>query len=279
METPSQKNANVRMLACLVDIDGDGEGDYRVLVDDKYVKHVTTAPGTFRDADESESCFGPVLVGELLPQLLTGDWNKGHVAIESETRNPTFVETTTVQFGGVKNLWHENKLNELDFTRQDCVGQRVHISTHPELEGGTKSVLVKLAVWPWEIPHMEAESAIYKAIHDTGIGPKFLGYLTEGKEGRVIGFVTEWIEDARAAGLEDIDGCRKALSQLHKLGIRHGDINKYNFLVKEGQDVILIDFEVAEQDSTLEELEEEMSTLENHLADKSFRGGIEVISE
>ncbi|KAM3457628.1 hypothetical protein MY3296_001060 [Beauveria thailandica] len=258
-----QRNANVRLLACLVDEDDTTDGDYRFLVDGQYVKYVSTAPGTFRGAEDDRT-FEPVLLGELLPQFPAGHWNSGHVSRSPETGRASFVRTDTVPFDGVENLWHPAKLNELDFTRQDRLRQRVHVSTHPEINNG-RPVLIKLAVWPWEIPSIEMETAAYQWISDTGIGPEFLGHLTEGKDGRVVGFVTEWLERARAAGPEDIDGCRTALGRLHKLGIRHGDINKHNFLVRDGHDVVLVDFEVVKRGCSSQELEDEMRVLESSL--------------
>ena len=112
-------------------------------------------------------------------------------------------------------------------------------------------MLVKLAVWPREILSMEVETAAYQWISDSSIGPKFLGHLIEGKDRRVVGFVTEWVEGARSAGLVDIDGCEKVLFQLHKLEIKLGDVNKHNFLVRDGHDVVLIDFETAKRENPL----------------------------
>lgn len=272
-----QKNANVQLLACLIDDDDVNESDYRFLVDGKYVKYVTTAPGTFHEAEDDRT-FEPILLGELFPPFPTGDWNNGHVAKSSVTGKATFVRTDTVQFAGVKNLWHPAKLNELDFTRQDRVRQRVHVSTHPEVNDG-RPVLVKLAVWPWEVPSMEMETTAYQWISDSGVGPRFLGHLTEGKDGRVVGFVTEWLERARAAGPEDVDGCKKALSRLHKLGIKLGDVNKHNFLVRDGHDVVLVDFETARQECSSQELEDEMRALNSSLEDTSYRGGRAPICE
>lgn len=273
MTASEQKNANVRLLACLVDGDDIDDSDYRFLVDGQHVKYATTAPGTFRGAEDDRT-FEPILLGELFPPFPTGGWNSGHVAKSSETGRAAFVRTETVQFAGVKNLWHPVKLNEVDFTRQDRVRQRVHISTHPNVEDG-KPVLVKLAVWPWEIPYIETETAAYQWISDSGIGPRFLGHLTEGKGGRVIGFVTEWLEGMSAAGPGDLDGCKKALGRLHELGIKMGDINKHNFLVRDGHDVVLVDFECAERDCSSQELEAEMRALNSSLEDESHRGGVE----
>ena len=269
-----QNNANVRLLACLIDLDDACDSDYRFLVDEQHVKYITTAPGAFHGADEDRT-FEPILLGELLPPFPTGDWNNGHVARDPETGKAAFVRTETVQFAGVNNLWHPVKLNVLNFTQQEKVRQRVHVSTHPGVNGG-KPVLIKLAVWPWEIPAMEVETAAYQWISDSGVGPKFLGHLTEGKDGRVVGFVAEWVEGARAAEPEDIDGCRKGLGRLHELGIKMEDINKFNFLVRDGHDVVLVDFETAKRDCSPQELEEEMSGLKSSLEDTSFRGGMEV---
>ncbi|KAH6969347.1 hypothetical protein DER45DRAFT_549034 [Fusarium avenaceum] len=272
-----KKNVNVRLLACLVDGDDTDDSDYRFLVDGQHVKYVTTAPGTFLGAEEDRT-FEPILLGELFPSFPAGDWNQGHLARDPETGKAVFVRTESVQFAGVQNLWHPMKLNELDFTRQDRVRQRVHISTHPDINGG-KPVLIKLAVWPWEIPSIEIETSAYQWMSDSGIGPKFLGHLTGGRDGRVVGFVAEWIEGARAAGSADIDGCKKALGRLHELGIKLGDINKHNFLVWDGHDVVLVDFETAKRGCSPSELEEEMSALRSSLESTSFRGGVEIVHE
>lgn len=296
MAASPQKNANVRLLACLVDEEDTGDGDYRFLVDGQHVKYVTTAPGAFR-GHEDDRTFGPILIHELLPVFPPSDWNKGHIARDEATGEPAFLRTETVRFSGVKNRWHPVTFNEHDFTRKDHVRQRVHVVTHPNIHGGRRPVLMKLAVWPWEIPSLEIETAAYQWFHESGsgaggvgrgVGPTFLGHLTEGKNGRVVGFVTEWVEGTRAAGLADLDGCKRALGQLHALGIKMGDINKHNFLVRnrEGHndggdgdgDVVLVDFETVRRDCSPAELADEMGALEANLASTSFRGGVERIT-
>jgi len=173
----------------------------------------------------------------------------------------------------VDSLWHPVKLNELYFAQELYLRQRIRTSTHPELNDG-KPVLIKIAVWPWEIAFTEAETTAYGSICGRGIGPKFLGHVTEGKNGRGI----EWVQDARTAGPGDFEGCRKALRRLHELGIKLGDINKHNFLVREGHDVVLIDFEFAKK-CLPQELEDEMNAVKGSLEDPSFRGGVEVVCE
>ncbi|KAM0561379.1 hypothetical protein ACHAPJ_003259 [Fusarium lateritium] len=277
MAATRKKNSNVSLLACLVDTEDASDSDYRFLVDKQHVKYITTSPGTFLGAEDDRT-FEPILLGQLLPPFPIGDWNNGHVARDRGTGRVTFSRTETVQFPGIENYWHPMKFNELDFTRQERLRQRVHVSIHPRVNGG-RPVVIKLAVWPWEVPYIENETAAYQWISGSGVGPKFLGHLTEGKNGRVVGFVIEWVKDARAAGPGDIEGCKKALKQLHKLGIKMGDINKFNFLVRDRHDVVLVDFETAKPDCSLAELEDEMSALENSLKDTSFRGGVVLINE
>lgn len=265
MTDASSRNTNVTLLTCLVDEDDVDDSDYRFLVDGQQVKYVTTAPGTFR-GDKDSRTFAPILLGKLLPPFPGGDWNSGHVAKDPGTGEPSFVKTDKVRFVGVQNLWHPVRLNELDFTREIRVRQRVHVSRHPELNDGNP-VLLKLAVWPWEIPSVEVETAAYQKIHGSGVGPGFLCHITEGKDGRVIGFAIEWVQGARAAGPGDLADCTKALGRLHELAIRSGDINRHNFLVRDGQDVVLIDFETAKHGCSARELDQEMDALEGSLAD------------
>ncbi|KAF5678369.1 kinase-like domain-containing protein [Fusarium heterosporum] len=264
-----QHNANIRLLACLVDEDDTEDSDYRFLVDGKYVKYVTTAPGAFLGAEEDRT-FEPILL-ELLPSFPTGDWNKGHVARDPVIGKPIFVKTETVKFPQVSDCWHPAKFNELEFTEKARLKQRVRVSTHPAINDG-KPVVVKVAVWPWEISYAGTETVAYERIKDRQIGPKFLGHITEGKDGRVIGLVTEWIDGARIAEPSDIRGCQNALGNLHQLGIKMGDINKHNFLVRDRNNVVLVDFETAELKPSALELEEEMNALKTSLEDASGRG-------
>lgn len=275
MAAPGPRNTNVRLLACLVDEEDTDDSDYRFLCNEQHVKYVTTAPGTFSGTeDEDNRTFEPILLGKLLPPFPPGDWNKGHVAKNPQTGEVAFVKTETVSLGGVQNLWHSVRLNELDFTRQDRVKQRVHVSTHPRLNNG-EPVLVKLAVWPWEINSLEVETAAYQAMHEAGIGPRFLGHLTEGTDGRVIGFVAEWVQGARPAGPQDVERCKKALGRLHGLGIKFGDVHRHHILVRDGHDVVLVDFETAKLDCSPEELEDEMKAVESSLEDAGRQEGVE----
>ncbi|KAG6176324.1 hypothetical protein E4U27_005273 [Claviceps purpurea] len=277
MATPQQKNSNVRLLACEPNADTD-DSYYRVLVDGRHVKYVITAPGTFCGCDKDNRTFEPVLLGEIFPPFPIGDWNKGHVARDPVTGQVTFIGTERVLLDEVRSGWQTVKFDELEFSRQDRLRHRVYVATHPRINGGGP-VLMKIANWPRELDRIETEIAVYQRICDQGVGPKFLGHVTEGPDGRVIGFITEWLGGARSAEPRDLDDCRKALARLHQLGIKHGDINKYNFLVREGHEVALIDFEVSKLDCSHDELEEEMNALKDRLESTDPRGGSFVVQE
>lgn len=73
------------------------------------------------------------------------------------------------------------------------------------------------------------------------------------EEGRVIGFLISRIADCRHAAPEDFDPCHSILSKLHKLGIKHGDLDKNNFLVHDDK-ATLIDFDFASRLASDDEL-------------------------
>ena len=151
--------------------------------------------------------------------------------------------------------------------------------TAPQLSP-TTTIVAKFARFLWETPYFASETAAYAWLKDSGIGPRFLGHLTEGKNGRVIGFLLEHISLARFAGLDDLEACQKALGKLHGLGILHGDVNRYNFLVQgEGEEksVTMIDFEAAQRVNDLDALQAEYKSLSEKLADESGLGGVQVM--
>ncbi|KAG6114072.1 hypothetical protein E4U31_006533 [Claviceps sp. LM219 group G6] len=277
MASPQQKNSNVRLLACEPK-DDTNDSYYRLLVDGRHVKYVITAPGTFYGCDRDDRTFEPVLLGEIFPPFPIGDWNKGRVARDPVTGQVTFVSTEKVLLDEVNSGWNTVKFDELEFYRQDRLEDRVYVVTHPRINGGGP-VLMKIANWPRELDWMETEIAVYQRICDKGVGPKFLGHVTEGPDGRVIGFISEWVGGARSAEPRDLEDCKKALARLHQLGIKHGDINKYNFLVREGHEVVLIDFEVSKLDCSHDELEEEMNALKDSLESTHPAGGTVVVQE
>ncbi|KAL6696518.1 hypothetical protein J3F84DRAFT_299583 [Trichoderma pleuroticola] len=259
--TPT-RNSNVQLLAVLVDWDDEEEGEYRFLVDGKDTKYVTVDPGVL---PKDNRTFGPILI-PLLPPFPPGDWNEGHVSKDSLSGQPVFSRYTRSDLPEISNTWHHMRIDHLEFKQLRQLRQNIHVVTHPLFD---QPLVVKFAEFPWQMPYFEAETTAYEWLDSHGVGPKFIAHLTEA--GRVFGFVTEYIDGARFADTGDLAACQEILSRLHSLGIKHGDINKYNFLIREGK-AMLVDFEASQRCNEKEELEAEYEQLAASLSDTSQRG-------
>lgn len=197
-----------------------------------------------------------------------GDWNEGHVVKDQSTGNAIFATTIRRDFLGVENVWHDTQVDHLQLTWLSRMRQNVRLVTCPLF---AEPVVYKFAVFPWQIPMLEAETTAYNWINGQGVGPQFLGHVTEA--GRVIGFLMENIA-GRTANFGDLDKCQRALKKLHALQMNHGDTNKHNFLIKEGdEEAVLIDFEVTTECHNEQELLEEFEGLQDQLEDNTGRGG------
>jgi tRNA A-37 threonylcarbamoyl transferase component Bud32 len=80
------------------------------------------------------------------------------------------------------------------------------------------------------------------------------------------------VADARHATIDDLAACSESLGRLHRLGIVHGDTNRYNFLIN-ADGVTMVDFECARRSDDERSLEVEMENLAEQLQDDSRRGG------
>ncbi len=255
---------SIVLLNC--EVDADGISDFRLLVNGKFVKYVTIDPGLY---DSGDMCFGPSLIS-MLPPLPPGEWNEGYISRNQVDNRPCFTRTSQTRLPGITNLWHSLQIDHLELQIGEKLRSNVYKAKSRRFDS---TIVVKFARFPWEIRYLNSETAAYEWIQGNQIGPPFLGHLTE--EGRVIGFLMEWITDAQHAALEDLPLCQQTLARLHQLGLKHGDINKHNFLICEGR-AILIDFDCCEPCEDEEFLEKESSELEKELRDTSGRGGMMV---
>ncbi|PLN82369.1 alpha-galactosidase A precursor [Aspergillus taichungensis] len=210
-------------------------------------------------------CFGPSLVS-ILPELPLGDWNYGLVALNTDGL-PYFASVRRTQFPGVRDTWHAMYVDYLELS----IGRKLRTGIYEvKCSLSDDPVVAKFARFSWEIQYMENETRAYRWISGHGIGPRFLGHLTE--DNRVIGFLMEYVSDARHAGVQDVTACGEVLSRLHGLGIRHGDINRFNFLIR-GSNATLIDFDTARKCDDPNVLQQEIQNLTACLEDPSTRGG------
>lgn len=244
-------------------VDEDDESHFRFLYQGKWVKYVTIAPALFTAED---MCFEPSLI-PLMPPFPAGDWNDGYIARNPEDGLPYFARAVKTQLPGIRTPWHSTHLDHLDLVYGDRLRPGVYKATTPSIPF---AVVAKFARFAWEIDALENETVAYQWIEGKDIGPKFFGHLVE--EGRIIGFVIENIANARHANPDDLTLCQTELSHLHRLGIIHGDVNQFNFLIADGH-ARLVDFETARKCEDPSSLETELRSLVDQLNDASGRGG------
>lgn len=164
-------------------------------------------------------------------------------------------------------LRRTRQLTATAFEATYCGSELISTTT---LEKNT-TFIVKIARFEWEIPRLSQETSIYKQLQDiSDLAPRFLGHVHD--HGRVIGLILEKIE-GREAGIEDFVGCQAALKRLHDIGIVHGDVNRYNFVVRGDGTVRLIDFESSwlEKGATAI-MRAEMESLGEQLVEETGRG-------
>jgi tRNA A-37 threonylcarbamoyl transferase component Bud32 len=78
--------------------------------------------------------------------------------------------------------------------------------------------------------------------------------------------------DGHYGGIADLGTCQAAVKRLHSLGIVHGDLNRYNFIVSPSG-ATLIDFENARKNGSKEVMQKEFTQLAEQLTEESGRGG------
>lgn len=188
-----------------------------------------------------------------LPEFPQGKWDivdlvPSDVKDEARAINPRRV--------GLLRLapWHPLSIDYFELEKVDqhrYVKLRDHVSDtlyfvkHEALmrTAGVPVALMKLADSPPELAAMKTETEVYQVLEGTGIAPRFLAHVTEG--GRIVGFLVEYLQDARQPRLSDYKAVADVLGKLHAKGIAHGDAHNGNFLVKPDGTAVMIDFELA----------------------------------
>ncbi|KAF8908140.1 hypothetical protein CPB84DRAFT_1767402 [Gymnopilus junonius] len=252
---------STEVLSMYVDVTNDGqESEYRILFGDQ-VKYIVVNAGTY---DMDTLTFPPALL-ERLPKLPKDGWTTARIFNSSESLS---FEVSYKGLAEVLNVWHPNKVDVLSFTPEERFTERVLGVTYCSKPG-----IIKFARFEDEIPRMERETTVYEAIDGQGIGPTFLGHLTEND--RVIGLLVQRVE-GRRANIDDLEACQAIVKRLHSLGVVHGDLNRHNFIVS-ANSVTLIDFENATINGSTREMEEEYELITRQLVEETGRGGEEVI--
>ncbi|KAK3641220.1 hypothetical protein LTR56_011460 [Elasticomyces elasticus] len=243
-------------------VDDEDDSHFRILVNGDTIRYLTVASGVYTAQD---MCFSPTFMS-LLPSFPPGDWNEACISRDAGSGEPYFRDCTKRSLPGITSIWHANKVDYLNLKLGAKLRSAVYETAITHL---TESV-VKFARFDWEIAAVERETAAYHWIEGEGIGPEFQGHVTE--HGRVIGFLIAKVTNARHAGPQDLGLCQTVLAKLHGLGIVHGDVNRYNFLIHDGQ-AILIDFDCARKCEDQTEFKEEQQSMREQLSDESGLGG------
>lgn len=142
-----------------------------------------------------------------------------------------------------------------------------------EVSSDGQNCFLKIARFPREIEWTTQEIEAYHHLAACPLVPRFIGYVFETCQDRIIGFLTEKVE-GRCAELGDYEEVRRALDQLHDYVI-HGDLVKYNIIMTV-KGPMFIDLEtsvpVGTRNWSSSARDEEKQTLRAKLADDSGAG-------
>ncbi|KAF2725447.1 alpha-galactosidase A [Polychaeton citri CBS 116435] len=242
------------ILSMEVDDDDSFESEYRLRIGND-VRYLIISPRTF----DRDTLSFPLQSLPCLPY--DEEWTVASVSRDVISGE---VETSLLNrtLAGVKCQWHHARVDclELEKTKQ---------LTAMVFEVSSPTVIAKIARFEWELPRIEQETRAYQLLEVTDwlLASPHMSMENE----RIIGFLLEKIE-GRSASIENLSVCEVALDKLHGLGLTHGDVNRYNFLIaKEG--VKLLDFERFQEEASPESMSKEMEHLRAELVDESGRGG------
>jgi len=253
------------ILSMEVDDDDSFESEYRLRVGNQ-VKYLVISPGTF----DRTTLSSPL---QSLPPLpYNEEWAVANIS-RDEISGDLRVSFSDRNLAGIHCQWHQTKVDCLQLERtKQLTAMAFEVLSHsiPELNlPSPTTIIAKIARFEWELPRIEQETRAYRLLEGSDLAPRFLAHVHEN--GRIIGFLLEKL-DGRPASFQDLSVCETALRKLHELGLVHGDVNRYNFLVTE-EGAKLLDFECVQDNASPELMSRELETLRVELVDESGRGG------
>jgi len=253
------------ILSMEVDDDDSFESEYRLRIGNQ-VKYLIISPRTF----DRDTLSFPI---SSLPHLsYREEWTVAHISRDEPSGElKTSISNRTL--AGVRCQWHHTLVDCLELEKAKQLTATAFEAISPSILPITRplsaTIIAKIARFEWELPRIEQETKAYQLLEGSGLAPRFLGHIHEN--GRIMGFLIEKIE-GRSASFQDLSICETALGKLHELGLLHGDVNRYNFLVTE-EGVKLIDFECLLENASPESMRKELESLRAELVDESGRGG------
>lgn len=261
------RNPHIEVLNQLID---EEKGSYRILVGTK-VRYMTIRTDVF---DDKTMCR-PYLLIPSLPPLPDTAWTRIHITRTEDGSLRTAISNAPLP--GIDWTWHDRLVDILSLERLHYLRSGVHLVMY---EG--RQAIAKYACFEWQLRQIEREMWAYSVMaehpcqDERRVAPAFLGHLTE--HGRVMGFLMEKL-DGGPACVADLPQCEAAVRRVHRLGLVHGDVNRFNFVVDRhsvGSVVRLVDFEHASEYEA-GAAEEELASLKTELAEESYRGGTSIV--
>ncbi|KAL1870721.1 hypothetical protein Daus18300_005041 [Diaporthe australafricana] len=254
------------ILSMEVDDEDEVESYYRLRIGSQ-VKYLVISPGTF---DRNTLSF-PLQFLPALPH--NKEWTVANISRHGTNGNlKTSLSNRTLD--GVEGQWHDAKVDCLELEKTKSLTAMAfealshHDSTLTTTSPSPATVIAKIARFEWELPRIEQETRAYQLLEGHGLAPRFLAHMHEN--GRIMGILLEKIE-GRFASLQDLSVCETALVKFHKLGLVHGDVNRYNFLITE-EGVKILDFECFQENASPESMAKELESLRAELIEESGRG-------
>jgi predicted Ser/Thr protein kinase len=252
------------ILSMEVDDEDSFESEYRLQIGNQ-VKYLVISPGTF----DRDTLSFPIPSLPRLPD--EEEWTVAHVS-RDETSGDLKTSISNRTLAGVRCRWHHTQVDCLELEKiKQLTAMAFEDVSHSVLPvtPSSATIIAKIARFEWEIPRIEQETRAYQLLEGSGLAPRFLGHIHEN--GRIMGFLLEKIE-GRSASFQDLSICETALGKFHELGLVHGDVNRYNFLITE-EGVKLLDFECLLENASPESMRKELESLRVELVDESGRGG------
>lgn len=250
------------ILSMEVDDDDAYESEYRVQVESQ-VKYLIISPGTF-DRDTLS-----LPIDSLPPLPYNENWTVAHIS-RDKSSNDLKYSLSDRKLAGIKDQWHHLSVDCLSLHKtKQLTAMAFEAVSHSTQYDLTPTVIAKIARFEWELPRIEQETRAYQLLEGSELAPRFLGHIHEN--GRIMGFILEKLE-GRPAASGDLSSCETAIRKLHGLGLLHGDVNRYNFLVTQ-QGVKLLDFECAQENASEESMRKDLEYVRAGLIDQSGLGG------
>jgi predicted Ser/Thr protein kinase len=254
-----------RIISMEVSMSGRCDNFFRIEANRTF-KYITAKAKTL-DAEEIEDMC--IDLQQVLPPLPWHEHTWNSASISRDSSSQLVAKLSFEKLPEVKTIWHERIVDCLNVERTGRLTpltQECKLSTDHDT-----SMIAKMARFGWEVQYIEAETQMYQKLKGKDITPNFLGHIHEAS--RVMGFLLEKIPDGRNAETADLKLCEAALQTFHSLGYVHGDCNKFNFIIRPDNSVVLIDFDKSKPCDDPEVLQKEMDSLKWQLAESSGRGG------